>query len=429
MSGFSRDDRGRAAISGAPLSTLLDESAISTPAYVYDLDAIEAEAKAMVTALGSPRHLVAYAIKANSAASIIRRVASTGAGAEVVSGGELGLVLRVPVPPNRVIMTAVAKKDSELDLAIASGLRSIQMESVEELARVEARAAAAGVVVPISFRVNPGVTVDTHAHVSTGHEGAKFGIPVADLGAAWERADRSPHLKVVGVGGHVGSTLKVVDEYLASARVMCGVARARLAAGGTLEFVDFGGGFNIDYGAGPMPPPSAFLSAAVRLLAAEGLDHLGIVVEPGRSMVAPHGVIVASVVQEKQTTARRADGTTQVFRWAFIDAAMNDLIRPALYSARHRIEPLDTPPAEPLWRVAGPVCESADTFGEHALGAHGDRAPDRVVIRDTGAYGFVMASEYNGRPLAAEVFVSGGRVVHVHESPGPHAWVKSRLDA
>jgi diaminopimelate decarboxylase len=143
-------------------------------------------------------------------------------------------------------------------------------------------------------------------------------------------------------------------------------------------------------------------------------------------MVAAHGVLVATVVQEKHTTLRGGDGGARVRRWAFIDAAMNDLIRPALYGAHHRIEPLDALPSEPAWSVAGPVCESADTFGEHALG---ETAPARVVIRDTGAYGFVMASEYNGRPLAAEVFVSGGRVVHVHGSPGQEAWVKSRLES
>lgn len=417
MSGFSRDSEGRATLSGRALSALLDENAVSTPAYVYDLDAIGAEAEAMVAALGSPRHLVAYAVKANSAASVIRRVAAAGCGAEVVSGAELELAIRAGVAPNRVITTSVAKTDAELDLAIARGIRSITMESIEEIGRVAARAAAAGVVAPISFRVNPGVSVDTHAHVSTGHEGAKFGIPVADLGAAWERADLSPHVKVIGVGGHVGSTLKVVDEYLASAKVMCSVARARLAAGGSLEFVDFGGGFQIDYGGSPVPSPAEFLKAAVRLVDAERLSHLGIVVEPGRSMVAAHGVIVASVLQEKQSRVRR---------WAFIDAAMNDLVRPAMYGARHRIEPLDALPAEPAWSVAGPVCESADKFGEHPLG---EAAPARVVIRDAGAYGFVMASEYNGRPLATEVFVSGGKVVRVHRSPGPEAWIRSRLEA
>jgi diaminopimelate decarboxylase len=417
MSGFARDAAGRATFSGTPIGALLDGAAVATPAYVYDLDAIADEAKAMVQALGDARHLVAYAVKANSAASVIRAIVGAGAGAEVVSGGELELALGAGVPRERIITTAVAKTDAELDLAIARGIRSIQMESVEEIPRVAARARALGVVAPISFRVNPSVSVDTHAHVATGHEKAKFGIPIADLGAAWERADLEASVRVIGVGAHVGSTLKVVDSYLSAATVTCGVARARLATGKTLEFVDFGGGFGIDYGGSPVPRPAEFLRAAVALAASEGLGALGIIVEPGRSMVAPHGVLVASVVQEKQT---------RTTRWAFIDAAMNDLIRPALYGARHRIEPLDRLPSGPEWSIAGPVCESADAFGDHGLG---ETAPSRVVIRDAGAYGFVMAGEYNGRPLPAEVFVLGGAVHHVHPSPGRDAWVKSRLEA
>ncbi|HVU03318.1 MAG TPA: diaminopimelate decarboxylase [Polyangiaceae bacterium] len=416
--GFSRDSDGRATLSGARLEGLLQEAAVETPAYFYDLSAIAEEARAMVSALGGPPNLVAYAMKANSAASILRTVVAEGGGIEVVSQGELELALAAGAPPDRVVTTAVAKKDRELDRAIGAKIRSITLESVEELPRVAARARAQGAVANVSFRINPGVAIDTHAHVATGHEGAKFGIPVGDLGAAWERADSDPALRVVGVGAHVGSTLRDVESYTASARVVCDVAKSRLATGRSLDFVDFGGGFGIDYvGDAPPPRPAEFLGAARALLAAEGLGALGLVVEPGRSMVAPHGVLVATVVQEKRTRARR---------WAFVDAAMNDLIRPALYGAHHRIEPLERPPGGALWAVAGAVCESADQFGEYAFG---ETAPSRVAIRDAGAYGFVMASEYNGRPLPAEVFVESGRVTHVSPSPGRDAWVKSRLRA
>jgi diaminopimelate decarboxylase len=417
MSGFSRDASGRALLGGAPLQELLDTAGVGTPAYVYDLDAIEAEARAMVDALGNPRHMVAYAVKANSAASIIRTVVGAGCGAEVVSRGELEVALGSGVPPDRIMTTAVAKADHEIDAAIAANIRAIQMESIEEIPRVAARARALGRVARLSFRVNPGVSIDSHAHVATGHDDAKFGILLAELGGAWEVADANASVRVIGVGAHVGSTLKQVDAYLESARVVCGVARARLGAGKELEFLDFGGGFGIDYGDGPVPRPAEFLAAARRLQTSEGLDALALVVEPGRSMVAPHGVLVASVVQEKRT---RLGG------WVFIDAAMNDLIRPALYGARHRIEPLDRAPSAPLWRVGGPVCESADDFGAHALG---EAPPARVVIRDAGAYGFTMASEYNGRPLPAEIFVGGGAVRSVSPSPGRDAWVRRRLSA
>jgi diaminopimelate decarboxylase len=417
MFGFSRSAQGKAVLAGAEVGALIDASGAGTPAYVYDLDAIADEARSMVSAFGDSRHLVVYAVKANSAASIIRTIVAEGCGAEVVSRGELEVALGAGVPPHKIMTTAVAKLDHEIDAAIAAGIRAIQMESIEEIPRVAARAQAAGRVVRVSFRINPAVQIDSHSHVATGHPGAKFGIALADLGAAWERADQDPSLEVVGVGAHVGSTLKNVESYVESARVVCGVARARLAAGKALDFVDFGGGFGIDYGAGPLPRPAEFLAAARKLLAAEGLDSLSLVAEPGRSMVAPHGVIVASVVQEKRSRAAN---------WAFLDAAMNDLIRPALYGAHHRIEPLDRPPSAPLWRVAGAVCESADDFGEHPLG---NPLPDRVVIRDAGAYGFVMASEYNGRPLPAEIFASAGSVRSVSESPGRAAWVARRLKA
>jgi diaminopimelate decarboxylase len=417
MPGFSRDAQGRATLAGAPIGDLLDAARVSTPAYLYDLDAISSEAAAMVQALGGPLDLVAYAVKANSAGSIVRRVAATGSGAEVLSLGELEVALGAGVPPDRILTTSVAKRDEEIDRSIGAGIRAIAMESVEEIARIAARARAQGAVARISFRVNPGIQIDSHSHVATGHEGAKFGIPLGDVGAAWEHAAAEPSLRVVGVGAHVGSTLKQVEPYLASARIVCDVAKACLAAGRTLSFVDFGGGFQIDYGGSPAPRPAEFLTAAKRLLEREGLGALGMVAEPGRSMVAPHGVLVASVLQEKRT---------RTHRWAFLDAGMNDLMRPALYGAFHRIEPLDRLPETPTWSVAGPVCESADRFGDHDLG---DTAPPRVVIRDAGAYCFTMASEYNGRPLPAEVFVSGGKVVHVSESPGRAAWVARRLGA
>ncbi|MBM4363558.1 MAG: diaminopimelate decarboxylase, partial [Deltaproteobacteria bacterium] len=410
MSGFQRNAKGEACLGGARLADLLDQAGVGTPAYVYDLDAIHEGARAMVAELGPAPNEVAYAIKANSAGSIVRTVARAGAGAEVVSRGELEVALGAGVPPDRISTTSVAKQDHELDALIGAGVRVIQLESVEEVPRIAARARALGATARIAFRVNPAVSIDTHAHVATGHEDAKFGVALADIGAAFALADAEPSLRVVGVGAHVGSTLKTVESYLTSARVVLEVARARRAAGGSLSQVDFGGGFGIDYGPGPLPAPVEYLRAARRLVQESGLADLAIVVEPGRSMVAAHGVLVSSVIQSKRGRGRS---------WAFLDAAMNDLVRPALYGARHRIEPLDQLPAAPAWSVAGPVCESADVFGEHELG---DPLPRRVVIRDAGAYGFAMASEYNGRALPAEVFVSGGRVAHVSPSPGRDAW-------
>jgi diaminopimelate decarboxylase len=412
MAGFCRNAQGVACLGSAALGELLDRAAVPTPAYVYDVDAVIAEAESLRAGIGLA-HLVAYAVKANSAGTLVR----AGCGADVVSGGELALALAAGVAPGRILMSGVAKTDAELDQAIAAGICAIQLESVEEVQRVAARARAAGRRARVSLRVNPGVAIDSHAHVATGHDEAKFGILRAELGEAWQKVDAAADaLDAVGVSAHVGSMLQTPGPYLESARVLCDVARARRARA-SLEIIDFGGGFGIDYGDRPTAPPAAFGSAAAELLRAESLGDLRLVLEPGRALVAPHGVLVASVVQGKLSGSRR---------WAMIDAGMNDLLRPALYGARHRIEPLERPPGGALYRVVGPVCESADDFGEHALG---DPLPARVVIRDAGAYGFSMASEYNGRPLPSEVFVSDGSVTKLSARPGVETWVKRRLDA
>jgi diaminopimelate decarboxylase len=418
MTGFRRDAQGAATLGGARLSELWMNAGQPSPAYFYDLDGMARTARELVAGFGGRRGLVAYAVKANTAGTVLRTLAEAGTGADVVSGAELEVALGAGIAPHRVVMSGVAKDDWELDLAIAKGVHAIQLESVEEVGRVAARARAAGKLARVSMRINPGVEIDSHAHIATGHDEAKFGIQRADWAAAWAAIDAQPDaLAAVGVSTHVGSMMSEPQPYLTAARSVAEVALARRAAGQKLEYVDFGGGFGVDYGARPCQPPGSFVRAALGLLDEVGLADHELVVEPGRSLVAPFGVLVARVIQSKQSGERR---------WLMIDAGMNDLIRPALYAAKHRIEALEQAPSEPGWRVVGPVCESSDDFGEHPLGAS---PPELVAIRDAGAYGFVMASEYNGRALAAEVFVKGGVVTKISASPGRAAWVKRRLDA
>jgi diaminopimelate decarboxylase len=414
--GFRRDAQGAALLGGARLTDLVRQAGVPTPAYVYDLDGLGAAARALETSFGGAPHLTAYAVKANSAGSVVRTLAAAGTGADVVSGAELELALAAGIPPLSVVMSGVAKADWEIDLGIQKGIYAIQAESPEELERISARARAAGKTARIGFRINPQVKADTHAHIATGHDAAKFGIPRSELGRAWELVDARPELMVVGVSSHVGSNLKDHEPYLTAARVVVDVVKARLATRGGLEYADFGGGFGIDYGNGSAPLPGSFVSAALALLAEHGLSSLKLVIEPGRSLVGSFGVLVSTVLQPKESAARR---------WLMIDAGMNDLLRPALYNAHHRIEPLEREPGGQSWRVVGPVCESTDDFGDYPLG----EAPAGVVIRDAGAYGFVMASEYNGRPLPAELFVSGGKVVHVSPAASRSDWVKRRLGA
>lgn len=384
---------------------------------MYDLDGLAAGARALEASFGGAAHLTAYAVKANSAGSIVRTLARAGTGADVVSGGELELALSAGISSRNIVMSGVAKADAELDLAIGRDIFAVQVESVEEIERLAARARALGRRARLGIRVNPGVMIDAHAHVATGHDAAKFGVARADLSRAWACIDAHPELVAVGISAHIGSMQRDPEPYLAAARVLCDAVEARAESGRPVEYIDFGGGYAIDYGADPTPDPTAFVTAALGLLRERGLSALRFVIEPGRALVGPYGVLVARVVQTKTSGERR---------WAMLDAGMNDLIRPALYGAKHRVELCHAAPAEPQWRVVGPVCESSDDFGAHPLGPE---PSGLVAIRDAGAYGFVLASEYNGRALPAEVFVSGGRIVHVSASPGTAAWVKRRLEA
>lgn len=425
---FSRDDQGSAVLGGVPLAALFDTPErfgapreLATPAYVYDLDAMSAEARALDAGFGAAPHLVAFAVKANSAGPILRAFAACGLGAEVVSGGECQLALACGFAPERMLMSGVGKSARDLDIAIGagdSGIFAIQIESVEEIPTVAARARALGRGARVSVRVNPSIEADTHAHVATGHDEAKFGVALVDLPAALAAITGADALELVGIGAHIGSQLTRTDEYLRGARALLDLAAAHERTGKRLRFVDFGGGFGIDYGAGCDVRPADFARAAADLVARSPLAGRTIVVEPGRSLVAAHGALCATTLVAKRSRS------TPERRWLLIDAGMNDLLRPALYAARHRIEPLEPAPAvEPsTWRVAGPVCESSDDFGEHTFSA----VPARVAIRDSGAYGYTMASEYNGRPLPAEVFLSGGRVIAVHMPRRAETWALER---
>jgi diaminopimelate decarboxylase len=418
MTGFRRDAQDHAVLGSVRLQQLIREADVELPAYVYDVDGMTETLRSLRHAFGDAPHLVAFAVKANSAGTVVRAFAAEGAGIDAVSGAEVELALACGVPEKQVVMSGVAKTDAEIDLALFKGILAIQAESVEELSRVADRARATGRRADVSLRVNPGIEIDSHAHIATGHDAAKFGISESDLAAAYAVIDGSEgRLAQVGVSVHLGSMMTSTEAYARSARKLCDLARERRSQVSTLKYVDFGGGFGIDYGNNPSVPPSEFAHTCVRTLRDAGLSDLMIVVEPGRSLVAPFGVLVARIVQTKSSAERR---------WVMISAGMNDLIRPALYAAKHRIELLEAAPQEPEWRVVGPVCESSDDFGAHALGAE---PGGLVVIRDAGAYGYVMASEYNGRPLPSEVFVRGGKVANVSRSPGKAAWLERRLKA
>jgi diaminopimelate decarboxylase len=372
---------------------------------------------------------VAYALKANTAGAVVRALAEEGCGGDVVSGAELRVALACGIAPEHIIYNGVAKTDAEIDMALSSGARGIGavlLESIEEIGRVEARAREVGRKARVGIRVNPGVDLagETHAYIATGHDRAKFGVPRDDAMAAADLIEKSAHLDLVGVSAHVGSHFKTIAPYVQSANVVFGIVKSLRDAGRvrSIEFVDTGGGFGVDYAgeaSAPLPTPAEFVLSARAAQREHGLDDLALYVEPGRSLVAAQGVLVASVIQAKVTATGR---------WLMIDAGMNDLLRPALYQAHHRIVPVAgyEPKATIPWRVVGPVCESSDDFGEHLLPSD---PPREVAILDAGAYGYAMASNYNGRQLPAEVFLRDGRVVGRTVQASPEAWAQARAAA
>jgi diaminopimelate decarboxylase len=428
---LTRDPTGALELGGLRLQEVL--ALAGSPTYVYDLDAIARGARELDRAFDGVPHRVCYAVKANTAGAVVRTLAAEGCGADVVSGGELLVALACGIGPDRIVYSGVAKRDDEIDRAIACGPRglgAIQLESLEEIARVEARARAAGKRARVGLRVNPSVDLSeaTHAHIATGHDEAKFGVPLEDAVAAIDAVRASPHVELAGLAVHAGSQFTSLDPYIRSAGVLFELARDRRAAGACpdLAFVDAGGGFGIDYGDGaaPAPSPGEFVRAARREQQTCGVGDLALVIEPGRSLVAAHGVLLAKVIQAKMA---------RVARWLMIDAGMNDLVRPALYQARHRVVALDRDVTgagaganAASWRVVGPVCESSDDFGEHVLPRE---PPEAVALLDAGAYGYTMASEYNGRSLPVEVFVRGGRVVGRTERRSVEAWAAERAAA
>jgi diaminopimelate decarboxylase len=413
-----------ARFAGADLAEITASRA--TPFYVHDLDGMRRAGSNLVASFAGASHLVAYAVKANSSATVLRTLFAAGTGADVVSGPELELALRCGAKPADIVFSGVAKTDDEIDRAITAGIASLHVESIEEIGRVAARARALGKRASVSVRVNPSLAkeaIATHHHVSTGHDEAKFGVLADDMPFAFEALAREADaLDPVGVSAHVGSQLTEVQPYLDSAAALIAIAqefRKRFAS--TMRLVDTGGGMGIDYGAGCNVEPGDFVRAVRPLLAAAGLGDLRHVIEPGRCLVAPFVLLVSRVVQTKVSPSKPD------LRWLLVDAGMNDLLRPALYQANHRVAVVagGAGPAR-SWRVVGPVCESSDDFGLHVLP---EQAPAVVCFRDAGAYGFTMASTYNGRALPGEVFLREGRVVHEVPRADAGQWVEARARA
>jgi len=382
-------------LDGVPLEDVAREH--GTPVYVYSRATIEAAFDAYRKAFASMRHRVCYAVKANGNGAVLRVLAGLGAGADIVSGGELLAALRAGFPARHVVFAGVGKTDEEIALGLEQGIGEWNAESEEEIRRLSAAAAARGRTARVSLRVNPDIDARSHPYISTGLREAKFGVDIARAPEILRRARELPGVAVVGLQCHIGSQITEIEPLAAAARALADLSRRLLDEGFALETIDLGGGLGVSYDGRGVPDPSA-LAAAV-LPAVERLP-LTLVLEPGRSLVAAAGVLLTRVLYLKDGGARR---------FVIVDAGMNDLMRPALYDAHHRIEPvLERGGPVELVDVVGPVCETSD-FLARRRELERPQVGDLLAVRDTGAYGFSMSSRYNMRPRAAEVLIENGR--------------------
>ena len=397
--------KGELGCEGLPLARIA--AAVGTPAYVYSATTVRENYRRLARAFRGVPTLICYAVKANSNLSILRELTRLGAGFDVVSGGELYRTARAGAPARRVVYSGVGKTAAEIDLALRRGILFFNVESAAELELLAARARRLRRRARFLLRVNPDVDPGTHPHISTGLHAHKFGVGWQEALKLARAGAARPELDFCGLSCHIGSQitrLAPFDRALARLGRLAGELRRHALR---VRYLDFGGGIGIRYQEEKTLSLSVYARSVKRTARRLGCRLL---LEPGRVIVAPAGVLLTKVLLEKKTSRRR---------FVVVDAAMNDLLRPALYGARHRIQPVKQGRrAASLCDVVGPVCETGDALGRDV--SLPPLAPgDLLAVRDAGAYGFVLSSNYNARPRAAEVLVRGGRfrVVRRRERP------------
>ena len=390
-----REENGNRVLHAEGVSLPAVAAEVGTPTYCYANAVLVARYQALAAA--APHALICYSVKANDNLAVIRTLARLGAGADIISGGELRRALQAGVAPEKLVFAGPGKTRDEMDLALASGVGQFNVESPAELEALDSAARAQGTQAPVALRVNPDVDAETHDKIATGRRGDKFGIDDGDIAALYARAAALEGIEPVGLAVHIGSQLSRLGPFEAAYERLIALVESLRAAGHPVERINLGGGLGVRYRDETPPPVEAYGALVERVRQRLGVTAI---IEPGRWLVAPAGVLLTRVIAVKQAGERRC---------AIVDAAMNDLMRPALYDAWHAIEPVAQPApgvATVETDVAGPVCESADVLGR-ARRLPPLAAGDLLVLRDVGAYGSVMASTYNSRPLAAEVMVRG----------------------
>lgn len=364
----------------------------STPLYVYDQAALTAAFAAYTQAFSGCQPLVCYAVKANGNLSVIRHFAQLGSGFDTVSAGEIARVLAAGGEAGKIIFSGVGKTEAEMEYALNAGIKCFNVESLPELERLNSVAARLGKIAPISFRINPDVDAKTHPYISTGLKANKFGIAMRDAEQAYQHAASLPHIQIIGVDCHIGSQLTDLSPLIAACQRLIALIDRLAAQGIALQHLDLGGGVGIVYKDEHTPDLYAYAQAVEPLLKARGLS---LVLEPGRSLVGNAGVLLTRVEYVKHGEEKN---------FVVVDAAMNDLMRPALYQAYHAVENVSRPDAPKITAdIVGPICETGDFIGkERQIGA---AQGDILAIRSAGAYASSMASNYNARCRAAEVMI------------------------
>jgi diaminopimelate decarboxylase len=387
---------GALACDGVPLSDIAARE--GTPLYVYSASTIASRYRAVDEAFAGYPHSLHYALKANSTLAIARLLRSLGAGADANSGGEIDVALRAGFIPDQIVFTGVGKTEAELAQAIDLGVRTINAESEGELNRIDAIARARQTRARVALRLNPDIDAKSHPHISTGLKTNKFGIGLDQARDLCRRMADREGLEIVGLHIHIGSQITDLDPLTRAATAIVRLARELREDGIVIDHVDLGGGLGISYDGSPVPSAADYAAALLPVVQGSGL-HL--VLEPGRNIVAPAGVLLSRVVDVKPQPGGKL--------FVILDAGMTELIRPMLYNSFHRIEPVEAPRGpDTLVDVVGPLCETSDTLGKDRHLARPE-VGDLFAILDAGAYGAVMASNYNRRPMPAEVLVHDGQ--------------------
>ncbi len=384
-------------------------TAVGTPFYVYSCATLTRHYRLFDEGLGDLPHLVCYAVKANSNQAVLAHLAGLGAGMDVVSGGEYLRARAAGVPGEKIVFSGVGKTLEEMRLALEGGVRQVNLESEPEMAALSELATAMGVEVPVTVRVNPDVDARTHEKIATGKKENKFGIPISRARDVYAQAAALPGLRVVGIDMHIGSQLVELEPFEQAYRLLADLTRQLRADGHEIARLDLGGGLGIPYersNAAP-PLPTDYCDMVRRVL---GDLDAEIEIEPGRLIAGNAGILVSRVIYVKSGEGRD---------FLILDSAMNDLIRPAMYGAWHDIVPVIAPQAgaemQP-YDIVGPVCESGDTFARGRM-MPAVAAGDLVTFRSAGAYGAVMSSEYNTRPLIPEILVKGDQFAVIRARP------------